>query len=232
MKITILTLFPKMFAGPFEHSIVKIAKEKKLVDIAFVDIRDFGIGKHKLVDDTPYGGGAGMVMRVDVIARAIEKAKEQTNKEKQKVVLLEAFGKKFLQKTAKKYAALDHLILICGHYEGIDARVEALVDEVITIGDFVLTGGEIPAIAITDAAVRLIPGVIKDESKTFESFQTFSQKHKQMLLDYPVYTKPQTFENQSVPLVLLSGNHQEVTKWREEQALLRTQKRRPNLLSG
>lgn len=233
MKITILTLFPEMFAGPFDHSIVKRAKEKKLIDINFVNIRDFGIGPHKMVDDTEYGGGIGMLMRVDVLHEAIKQTKEtfvkQSNTEtmQQSVVLLSASGKQFKQATAKQFSQIDHLILICGHYEGFDERIKKYIDEEISIGDFILTGGEIPAMLITDAVTRLIPGVLPDGATEDESF---SENNNQTLLEYPHFTKPQTYEEAAVPEVLLSGNHAKIKAWREEQSLTKTKKLRPDLL--
>src|SRR5260221_1286508 len=163
MKITILTLFPEMFSGPFDYSIIKRAKEKKLVEIELLNIRDFGIGPHKMVDDTPYGGGVGMVLKVDVLHKAIEHAKaafSQNKTTKQLVVLTSASGKTFKQQTAKAFSGLDHLILICGHYEGVDERIMQYIDEEISIGDFVLTGGELPAMLIADSVVRLLEGGI------------------------------------------------------------------------
>lgn len=231
MKITILTLFPEMFVGPFSHSILKRAQEKKLLEIELINIRDFGIGPHKTVDDTPYGGGVGMVMKVDVVAEAItsSKCKVKNSKCKERVVLMDARGKRFDQPTAQEYSQLDHLILIAGHYEGIDERILDFVDEQISIGDFVLTGGEIPAMAITDAVVRLIPGVITENATTFESFGSIDVINEQTLLEYPQYTKPQNFEGKDVPVVLLSGNHAEIEKWRKEKAAEITKKNRPDL---
>ena len=220
MKISILTLFPEMFAGPFDHSIIKRAREKKLVDIELVNIRDFGIGKHKLVDDTPYGGGAGMIIRVDVIDKTLQNVKC-----KGRIILLDPRGETFTQKKAKELAKFDHLILIAGHYEGIDERVKQyLVDEVISIGDYVLTGGEIPAMVVTDAVVRLIPGVIKKESIATESFS------KPKALEYPQYTKPRVYEKYKVPEILLSGNHQAIERWRKNEALKETKSQRPDAL--
>lgn len=219
MKISILTLFPEMFAGPFDHSIVKRARGKKLVEIELVNIRDFGIGRHKLVDDTPYGGGAGMVLRADVIDKAItsSKCKVKSSKCRERVILLDPRGKTFTQQKAKELTKFDHLILIAGHYEGVDERVRKyLVDEAISIGDYVLTGGEIPTMVIIDAVVRLIPGVIKKESRATESFS------KPKTLEYPQYTKPQVYKGQKVPEILLSGNHKEIDKWRKEQSLIST----------
>jgi len=223
MKITILTLFPQMFQGPFDISIIKRAKEKKLVDIEYVDIRDFGIGKHRLVDDTPYGGGKGMVLRVDVLHKAIEKAiDKKLKKDAQKIVLLGAHGKTYNQKRAESFSKLKHLIIICGHYEGFDERIKNFVDEEISIGDFILTGGEIPAMLITDSIVRLIKGVLSDGSADFESFSPY--------LEYPQYTKPQKYEDKSVPEILLSGNHKDIETWRKNESLKVTSKLRPDLI--
>lgn len=223
MKITILTLFPEMFKGPFDVSIIKRAKEKKLVDIEYINIRDFGIGKHKLVDDTPYGGGNGMVLRVDVLHKAIEKAKDKKLKgDAQKVILLGAHGKTFNQKTAESLSKLKHLIIICGHYEGFDERIKNFVDEEISIGDFILTGGEIPAMLITDSIVRLIKGVLSDGSAALESFSPY--------LEHPQYTKPQIYEDKSVPEILLSGNHKSIETWRKNESIKVTSKLRPDLI--
>lgn len=222
-----------MFTGPFDHSIVKMAKEKNLVSIDFVNIRDFGIGKHKLVDDTPYGGGIGMVMRVDVVHTAIQYAKgtpfdSAQGKKKTKVVLLTASGEQFTQKRAREYSELNHLILVCGHYEGIDERISQFVDEQISIGDFVTTGGEIPAMLITDAVTRLLPGVLKEGVTETESFSL--QTEDGISLEYPHYTKPQVYKGCAVPEVLLSGDHAKITVWRKEQGRARTKKVRPDLL--
>lgn len=223
MKISIITLFPEMFKGALDFSIVKRAIDNKLIEISFLNIRDFGIGKHKLVDDTPYGGGNGMVLRVDVLEKAISKAKikKLSNKE-QKVVMLSAHGKKFDQKKAKEYSKLKNLILVCGHYEGFDERIKNFIDEEISVGDFVLTGGEIPAMLITDSVARLIEGVIKKDSSELESFSPY--------LEHPHYTKPQVYKKLKVPEILLSGNHKEINSWRENQSILVTSKLRPDLL--
>ena len=223
MKISIITLFPEMFQGPFDYSIIKRAIDKKLIEIEFINLRDSGLGQHQSVDDTPYGGGMGMILRVDVLEKAIESSKDKSlNKNQQKVVLLSAHGKKFEQKTAERYSKLKNLILICGHYEGFDERVKGFIDEEVSIGDFVLTGGEIPAMLITDAVSRLVKGVIKEDSATFESFSPY--------LEYPQYTKPQKHKGVSVPEILLSGNHRKIEKWRKEQTLKITAKLRPDLL--
>jgi tRNA (guanine37-N1)-methyltransferase len=223
MKITILTLFPEMFVGPFDYSIIKRAQEKGLVEVAFVNIRDFGEGKHKIVDDTAYGGGVGMVMKVDVLHRAIETSKVKG--QNSKVILLTASGKKFVQAKAKEYSQLDHLILICGHYEGIDHRIKEYVDEEISIGDFVLTGGELPSMLIADAVIRLLPGVLPAGATENESFAENEQ-----LLEYPHYTNPRSYDGHDVPEVLLSGNHAKIAAWKKEQAKKRTVQNRPDLI--
>jgi len=232
MKITILTLFPEMFTGPFDHSIVKKALEKKRVDISIINIRDFGIGKHKTVDDTPYGGGIGMVMRADVVKKAIDFATSSYRAQKtpinQSVILLSASGKSYTQQKAKHLSKKDHIILVCGHYEGVDDRIKKYIDEEISIGDFVITGGEIPAMLIADSLTRLIPDVLKEGVTENESFSIKASDFKS-LLEYPQYTKPIEFDNQSVPDVLLSGNHKKIKEWRTSQSLKKTIKTRPDL---
>jgi tRNA (guanine37-N1)-methyltransferase len=222
MKISIVTLFPEMFLGPFKHSIINRAIEKKLVEISFINIRDFGLGRHKIVDDTPYGGGNGMVLRTDVLKQAIDSAKIQKPNAKQKIILLTAQGKTFNQDKAKALSKLDNLILVCGHYEGFDERIKKYIDEEISIGDFILTGGELPAMLIADSVARLVPGVIKEGSSKNESFSP--------LLEYPHFTKPVEFENQKVPEVLLSGDHKKIQIWRENMSLKITKKLRPDLI--
>lgn len=228
MKISILTLFPGMFVGPFDLSIIKRAREQGIVEIDFSNIRDFGIGKHQVVDDTAYGGGVGMVMRVDVLHQAILHAKnkcQNATTENTAVVLMSAKGKRFTQERAEKYAKLTNLILICGHYEGVDERITRFIDEEVSVGDYVLTGGEIPAMIITDAVSRLLPGVLPEGATEAESF---SQEGR--LLEYPHYTKPQLYETFSVPDILLSGNHRLVEDWRREKSVEITKKHRPELL--
>ena len=216
MKIDILTLFPEMFKGPFDESIVKRAREKSLVEVKIHDLRKWGLDDRRTVDDRPYGGGVGMVMRVDVIDNAITqlKSKIQNPKSKTRVVLLDATGKTYTQEKARQLAKIEHLILIAGHYEGVDHRVhEHLVDEVISIGDYVLTGGEIPAMVIVDSVVRLIPGAVgKEESIKDESHSTPGY------LEYPQYTRPEEHKGWRVPKVLLSGNHKDIEKWRKESS--------------
>jgi len=212
-----------MFDGPFSESIVKRAQDKRLLEIALVDIRDFGIGRHKAVDDKPYGGGVGMVLRFDVLAKAIQSTlDDKLNASEQKVVLLSASGELFEQKIAKDLSNLKHLILICGHYEGVDERILKYVDAEISIGNFVLTGGEIPAMMIADSVVRLIPGVITDGATETESFSNIS-------LEHPQYTRPDIFEGEKVPGVLLSGNHSEIAKWKEEESVKKTKKNRKDI---
>jgi len=224
MYITILTLFPGMFQGPFDESIVKRAIQKKAVSIHYVNIRDFATDAHKSVDEHPYGGGAGMILRVDVVSRAITHAKNLHPECKSTVILMDPLGKPFIQKEAKRLATLEHIIFLCGHYEGIDERIRDLVDITISLGDFILTCGELPAMVITDAVVRLLPGVLKKEGVTSnESFE-----HN--LLEYPQYTKPETYNNQSVPEVLRSGNHKKIKEWQQQQAIEKTKKLRPDLL--
>lgn len=207
LKIDILTLFPKMFEGVINQSILWRAQDKGFVEIKTHDLREFGKDSRKTVDDRPYGGGAGMIIRVDVIDNALKEVKN-TKIKKSKIVLLDAGGDKFTQKKAYQYSELDHLVLIAGHYEGIDHRVhEHLVDEVISIGDYVLTGGEIPAMVIADAVTRLVPGVIKEESLKEESFSGIDK-------EYPQYTRPEVYKKWKVPEVLLTGHHAKIDKWR------------------
>ncbi|MCL4354324.1 tRNA (guanosine(37)-N1)-methyltransferase TrmD [Patescibacteria group bacterium] len=223
MKISILTLFPQMFSGPFDHSIVKRAVDKKLVKINLVNIRDFGLGKHKMVDDKPFGGGSGMILKVDVLCSAINSVKNKKfSKEDQKVFLLSAHGKTFNWKTASDFSKLKHLILVCGHYEGVDERIKNFIDGEISIGDFIITGGEIPSMLITDAVVRLLKGVLKDGVGTSESF--FEN------LEHPHYTTPREFNGLTVPDVLVSGNHHKIQNWKKEKSLEITKKLRPDLL--
>lgn len=221
MKISVITLFPQMFSSPFEYSIIKRAVEKKLIELEFVNLRDFGIGKHKLVDDTPYGGGNGMVLKVDVLFDAINSVKNEQYKS-EKVYLLTAQGKTFNQEFAKELSNLDHLILVCGHYEGFDERIKKYIDGEISVGDFILTGGEIPAMLIIDTVARLVKGVIKEGSSQNESFSP--------LLEHAQYTKPQEFNGEIVPEVLISGDHQKIAEWKKTESLKITKKLRPDLL--
>lgn len=209
MKIDILTLFPKMFEGPLTESILWRAKDKGFVEINIRDLREWGLTERKTVDGRTYGGGAGMVLRVDVLDKAISALKSKGSK----VILLDAGGEKYSQAKASELSKVKHLILVCGHYEGVDHRVhEHLVDEIISIGDYVLTGGEIPAMVVTDSIVRLIPGVLKKEEAT-----QIESHAKPGYLEYPQYTRPEVYKKWSVPKVLLSGNHGEIDKWRNSK---------------
>ncbi|WP_276954886.1 tRNA (guanosine(37)-N1)-methyltransferase TrmD [Allomeiothermus silvanus] len=219
MRYTILTLFPALIRPWTEESILQRAIERGLISVDVRDIRDYAEGKHRVVDDTPYGGGAGMVMRVDVVVRAIEAALPADE-----VILLSPAGKPFNQRMAEELARKDHLVLIAGRYEGIDARIERFITREVSIGDYVLMGGEVAALAILEATARLIPGVIKEaRSHQQDSFSTG-------LLDYPHYTRPPEFRGLRVPEILISGHHAKIAEWRRKQALRRTQKRRPELL--
>lgn len=214
-----------MISGFFEESIVKRAMTKKLVEIEIINLRDFAIDDYGTVDDRPYGGGVGMILRVDVIHKAISKIKNR----KSKIVLTSPKGKVFDQKKAQEYSKLDHLIIISGHYEDVDARVQDFVDEEISMGDFILTGGEIPASAIVDSIVRLIPGVLKKEQATIsESFNINGKK----ILEYPQYTRPEEFMGKKVPEVLLNGDHKKIEEWKEEKAIEETKLKRPDLLDS
>lgn len=219
MKIDILTLFPKMFEGFLSESIIKRAIEQKKVEINVIDFRQYSSDIHKKVDDYPYGGGAGMVLMPEPIFKAIDELK----KENSLVILCTPQGQVYNQSLAYDLTKKKHIIIICGHYEGFDERIRALADIEVSIGDFILTGGEIPSMVITDSVVRLLDGVILEESHLNESFNND-------LLDYPVYTKPQEFRGMKVPDVLLSGHHENIRKWRLEQQIKRTSERRPDLL--
>ena len=219
MKFDVLTLFPEMFDN-LKQSIIGRAQEKELIEINTTNIRDFSKNKHKKVDDTPYGGGAGMVMMPDVVYDAYQSVKT----DKAKVIYMSPQGKKLDQKKVEDLSKESHLIILCGHYEGIDQRViDKIVDEEISIGDYVLTGGEIPAMVLIDSVSRYVKGVLKEDSIKEESFSNG-------LLEYPQYTRPEVFEGEKVPEVLLSGNHQNIDKWRKEKSLEITKLKRPDLL--
>ncbi len=225
MRIDILCLFPEMFASPFGHSIVKRATERGLVEVVTHNIRDFAHDRHSTVDDAPYGGGAGMVLKPEPVFEAVEHARQAAGHSESPVILLTPQGRLFSQKVAAELSSLEHLMLVCGHYEGVDERVAAyLATDQLSIGDYVLTGGELAALVVVDAVVRLIPGVLgSDESAGDDS-------HSGGLLEYPQYTRPERFRDWPVPPVLLSGNHGEIAAWRRRQSLLRTAARRPDLL--
>lgn len=219
MKFDVLTLFPEMFE-PLKHSIIERASKQNLININLINIRDFSKDKHKKVDDTPYGGGAGMVMRADVVYDAYKSVQN----ENAKVIYLTPQGKKLDQKKVEELSKEKHLILLCGHYEGIDQRViDKIVDEEISIGDYVLTGGELPAMVLIDSVSRYVEGVLSESSTNEESFS-------QGLLEYPQYTRPETFKGVKVPEILLSGHHENIKKWREEKSLENTKLKRPDLL--
>ncbi|WP_294521669.1 tRNA (guanosine(37)-N1)-methyltransferase TrmD [uncultured Anaerovibrio sp.] len=225
MRIDILSLFPAMFDGPFGDSIIRRAVENGILDINITNPRDFAEGKHQQVDDTPFGGGSGMVMKPEPVFKAVRHVKENTDFVNRRVLLMSPEGCVFNQAKARELAQYDQLIFICGHYEGFDARIsENLADEIISIGDYVLTGGELPAMIITDAVARMLPGVLgSEESAPTDSFYNG-------LLEHPQYTRPREFEGLTVPDILLSGDHAKIAKWRREKSLEITLKNRPDLL--
>lgn len=237
MKFSIITLFPDMFSGPFGFSIIKRAGEKKLINIEIINLRDFSTDAYKSVDDRPYGGGAGMILRVDIVDRAIQAVSHsprwssgeagQSSAIRQKIILLDPQGTPYKQSIAKDLATnFDHIILICGHYEGVDERVRDLVDEEISIGDYILTGGEIPAMVIVDSVTRLLDGVLsKKEATVHESFSD-------VLLEYPQYTRPEIYNGIQVPDVLKSGDPKKINTWQKKEALQKTTCKRPDLLKG
>ncbi len=229
MQIDILTLFPEMFEGPFNASIVKRAIDQKLVEINIRNIRDYTHNKHHTVDDSPYGGGAGMLLKPEPIFEAVEATKSDISHKQEAdevpTILLTPQGRLFSQQIALELSKYSHLILICGHYEGVDERVsEYLVTDEISIGDYVLSGGELAAMVVADAIVRLIPGVLGSEASAPDD------SHATGLLEHPQYTRPPVYRGWAIPEVLLSGNHAQVAKWHREQAIIRTLKRRPELL--
>ena len=224
VRIDILTLFPQMFEGPFDSSIIKRAIEQELVSINIHNFRDYTHDKHHTVDDYAYGGGAGMVLKPEPLFEAVEAIKPSDQAGKVSIVLLTPQGRLFSQNIASELSKYDWLILICGHYEGVDERVrEHLVTEEISVGDYVLTGGELAAMVVVDAVVRLLPEVLAEDSLAYDS-------HVDGLLEYPQYTRPENFRGWAVPEVLLSGNHAQIARWRREQSIMRTFRRRPDLL--
>ncbi len=219
MKFNVLTLFPEMFDS-LKQSIIGKAIDNKIIELNLINIRDFSKDKHKKVDDTPYGGGAGMVMRADVVFDAYKSIKETNSK----VIYMTPQGKQLNQKKVEELSKEENLIILCGHYEGIDQRViDEIVDEEISIGDYVLTGGEIPAMVLIDSVSRYVEGVISNESINEESFANG-------MLEYPQYTRPEMFNGKKVPEVLISGHHENIAKWRKEQSLELTKKKRPDLI--
>ena len=225
MRIDVITAHPGLVEGPLRHSIVHRAQEADAVDIHVCDLRDHAVGKHNQIDDYPFGGGAGMVLKPEPLFQAVEAIEEEAGKADE-VIFLTPDGERLTQPTANRLSMFDHLILIAGHYKGIDQRVrDVLVTKEISIGDFVLSGGELPALVLIDAVVRLLPGVLGDASSALtDSFQDG-------LLDAPVYTRPAEYRGHSVPEVLRSGDHQRVDEWRDEKRLEKTRERRPDLLS-
>ena len=219
MKIDILTLFPEMFNGVFTESIIKRAMESNLVEINVVDFREYSLDPHKKVDDTPFGGGAGMVLMCQPIFDCVKALKTKDSK----VIMMTPDGVTYNQKMAYDLSLEKHLIIICGHYEGFDERIRSLCDWEISVGDYVLTGGEIPCMAVVDSIVRLVDGVINKESHENDSFNNY-------LLDYPTYTKPRVYEGMEVPEILLSGDHKKIAEYRLAEQIKKTKKRRGDLL--
>ena len=222
LRLDIITLFPEIFFGPFDASIVKRARENGLVDINVINLRDFTADRHRTVDDRPYGGGPGMVMRPEPLIKAVESVRTPESK----VLLMAPQGDVFKQEVASQLKDESHLIFICGHYEGVDDRVrQKVVDRVISIGDYVLSNGNLAAMIIADAVIRLLPGALGcEQSAEYESFG------EDGLLEYPQYTRPEVFEGMKVPEVLLSGDHKKIEEWRKEQSLKLTKQKRPDLL--
>jgi tRNA (guanine37-N1)-methyltransferase len=221
MRIDVITLFPELVELPLRTSIIGRAAESGVVEFGVHDLRDHGLGRHRSVDDEPYGGGAGMVMRPEPLFSALEPLRARGAH----VILLDPAGERLTDSLARELAALPHLALVCGRYEGIDERVRELVDREVSIGDYVVTGGELPALVLVDAVVRLVPGAIARASHEDDSFASG-------LLEYPQYTRPESFRGHDVPPILLSGNHAEVDRWRRREALRRTFERRPDLLDA
>ncbi len=226
MLISIITLFPEMFDGVFSHSILKRGQEKGALTIQLINHRDFGIGKHKIVDDKPYGGGIGMLLRVDVLAQAIASARKFKTGEK--VILLDPKGTRYTQEVAENLSKLKHIILVCGHYEGFDERINDFVDMKISLGDFVLSGGEIPAMAITESIGRLTKGVLAKENATV--LESFSKTNEKRILEHPHYTRPQDYKGKTVPKILLSGDQKKIDEYRTNEAQRATRRQRPDLL--
>ena len=225
MKITFLTIFPQLFDSFLASPIPQRAIKKGVLEVDVVDIKDYSPGSFRHIDDSPFGGGPGMVMRCQPVLDALRAVKKEQPAGTSVTAALSPAGAVFTQKTAHRYADLDHLILLCGHYEGMDERIYRHVDEEVSLGDFILTGGELAAMAVADAVIRLLPGAIRSESTGEESFENG-------LLEYPQYTQPAVYDGESVPDVLLSGNHEKIRKWRLKESLRKTLLRRPDLLEG
>lgn len=233
MRIDILTLFPQAFRDSLNYSILSRAIQKGLLEINIINIRDFATDNHKTVDDKPFGGGPGMVLKVDIVHNALKSLLGVNSEQKPHIVLLSSSGKKYNQQRAIELSKTSWVVLICGHYEGVDERVLHYVDEELCIGDYVLSGGEIPALAVIDSVTRLLPNALGDANSTseesFEHFDTPEGKHT--LLEYPQYTHPIEYDHQEVPPILVSGDHQKIKVWRINQALAKTKTNRPDLLS-
>lgn len=224
MKVDILTLFPEMFDSPFNYSMVKRAVDGEQVEINPINFRKYGIGKHQMVDDTPYGGGAGMLLKPEPIFEAIEEIEAEDPQTKKRIILMDPAGKPFNQSMAEDFSKEEHLIFICGHYEGYDERIRALVTDEVSLGDYVLTGGELAAMVMIDATVRLLPGVVGNESSIIDD------SHSTGLLEHPHYTRPAVYKGMEVPSVLMNGNHGLIEEWRHKESLRRTFQRRPDLI--
>ncbi|SDK93889.1 tRNA (guanosine(37)-N1)-methyltransferase TrmD [Alkalibacterium thalassium] len=224
MKIDVVTLFPEMFDGPLGHSIVSRAIDKGIVEVNRVNFRQFGKGKHQVVDDTPYGGGAGMLLKPEPLFDAMESIEERSPETKKRVILMDPAGKPFNQAMAEDFSEEEHLVFLCGHYEGYDERIRSLVTDEVSLGDYVLTGGELAAMVMIDASVRLLPNVLGNAA----SAQTDS--HSSGLLEHPHYTRPAEYKGMGVPDVLMSGNHAKIDEWRHKESLKRTYFRRPDML--
>jgi tRNA (guanine37-N1)-methyltransferase len=249
MRFDLITIFPEFFAGPLDHGIVRRAREAGISEIHVQDLREFTKDRHRTVDDRPFGGGEGMVLKAEPLFEAVEKLLERSVGDSEAkippprnaaIVLMSAAGRLFTQETARRFAKIDRLVLICGRYEGVDERVaEHLATDEISIGDFVLSGGELPAALIVDAVTRLLPGAVGNEASTQnESFQEYVRapsapdRARSVLLDFPHYTRPAEYRGWKVPEVLVGGNHAEVAKWRRHMAIEKTRRNRPDLLAG
>ncbi len=226
MTFSIITLFPEMFESIFKYSIIKRAEERGIIKINIVNLREFGHGTHKMVDDKPYGGGVGMILKVDVIYQAIKATK--LGKGKEKVFIMDPKGEKYSQEKAEELSKLDHVILVCGHYEGFDARIENFIDGALSIGDFILSGGEIPSMAIVESVGRLVNGVLLKENATIN--ESFSEKNGKRILESTQYTRPNEFKGYNVPQVLLSGHAKKIEEFRNLNAEQETKKKRPDLI--
>lgn len=225
MRLDIVTLFPAFFQSPLNESLIKTAQQKKILEINIINLRDFSSLPHKQVDDSPYGGGAGMILKPDILASCVKKIKEKNSL----IILPDPTGKIFSQSKAKDLSKKDHLIFICGRYEGVDQRFkDKYVDLEISLGDYVTNGGETATLVILETIARLIPGVLGNEESLVN--ESFSLEGRSKLLEYPQYTRPENFEGRVVPKILLSGNHESIAKWREKQSYLKTKKLRPDLL--